>query len=92
MSNIAYRRHTASDFLTAGPAAISGIVRELTTPVAGREVFLLRQADLAVRRRSVSGVGGAYSFPNIAAGTEWLVLAIDPNAAYNAVVADRVAT
>lgn len=92
MSSIAYRRYIQADILTAGPATISGVVRELTTPVAGREVFLLRQADLAVRRKAVSGVGGAYSFPNIAAGTEWLVIAIDPHAAYNAVVADRVST
>lgn len=92
MSNAAYRRFVPSDFITAGPATISGVVKELTVPVAGREVFLLRQGDFALRRRTVSGVGGAYSFTKIAADTEWVVLAIDPNGAYNAVVADRVAT
>lgn len=92
MSNNAYRRYVQADILTAGTATISGVVRELTTPVAGREVFLLRQADMMVRRRTLSGAGGAYSFASIASDTEWLVLAVDPNAAYNAVVADRVAT
>lgn len=92
MSDVAYRRQIQSDFTTAGPASICGVVKELTTPVSGRHVFLLRQGDLQVRRHVVSGVGGAYIFPKLAAGVEWLVIALDPNGAYNAVVADRVQT
>lgn len=80
------------DAESGGPSAISGVARELTTPVSGRTVFLVRQEDMRVCRRTLSGAGGVYSFPNIATATEWLVLAIDPNAAYNAVVADRVQT
>lgn len=82
----------ALDADSGGTSAISGVVRELTTPVSGRTVYLIRQHDMQVRRRTVSGAGGAYGFANVAAGTEWMVLAIDPNAAYNAVVADRVTT
>lgn len=92
MSNVLYRRHIAADFMTAGPATISGVVRVLTAPKAGCEVFLLRQGDFVVRRRAVSGSGGAYSFPHVAAGAQWLVLAIDPSSLYNAVAADRVTT
>lgn len=92
MSNIAYRRYIHADIITAGPAVVSGIVRELTTPVAGREVFLLRRADMAVRRRTVSGVGGVYSFPDVATDTEWVVIAVDPNGVYPAEAEDRVYT
>lgn len=80
------------DAVSGGTATISGVVRELTNPVAGRPVFLIRQEDMRVCRRTVSGAGGAYSFASVATDTEWMVLAIDPNAAYNAVVADRVTT
>lgn len=92
MAYKAYRRKANIDRESGGSATISGIVRELTNPVVGRTVFLIRQEDMRVCRRTVSGVGGAYSFAAIAAATEWMVLAIDPNAAYNAVVADRVQT
>lgn len=92
MANKAYRRRAQIDSESGGTATISGIVRELTNPVVGRTVLLLRQEDTRVCRRTFSGAGGAYSFANITAGTEWLVVAIDPNAAYNAVVADRVQT
>jgi len=83
---------TAVDAEAGGTATISGIVRELTTPVVGRTVFLIRQEDMRVCRRTTSGEAGAYSFPGVKADTEWMVLAVDPNAAYNAVVADRVQT
>jgi hypothetical protein len=92
MAYKAVRRIARIDIESGGTATISGVVKELTTPVSGRTVFLVRQEDMRVCRRTVSGAAGAYSFPSIATATEWLVLAIDPNAAYNAVVADRVLT
>lgn len=92
MTHALYRRFAQADFITGGPASIGGVVRVLTAPAAGREVFLLRQGDFAVRRRTVSGVGGVYGFPRVSKNVQWLVLAIDPTGAYNAVVADRVTT
>lgn len=92
MAYKAYRRKANIDIESGGSATISGVVREQTTPVAGRTVFLIRQGDMRVCRRTMSGADGTYSFAAIAAATEWMVLAIDPNATYNAVVADRVQT
>lgn len=92
MSNVAYRRYATRDIKSGGGAQISGVVRELTTPVAGRDVALLDGESLELRRTTRSGSNGAYSFPNVAEGRSWVVLAFDPNGAYNAVVADRVQT
>ena len=80
------------DVESGGTATISGVVRELTTPVVGRTVFLIRSSDMRVCRRTASGMDGAYSFADVATGTEWTVLATDPNAAYSAVAADRITT
>lgn len=92
MSAVAYRRRAFLDVETGGPATISGTVRILTAP-AGRPVYLLEQDTLRLRRTTGSNpTTGAYSFQGVAEGREWLVLAIDTAGAYNAVVADRVAT
>ena len=88
----AYRRFAWADTTTGGPATISGVVRELTTPVGSRPVYLLVQESLVVRRATRSASNGTYSFAGLSTGIQWLVLAVDPNGAYNAVVADRVTT
>jgi hypothetical protein len=92
MSAVAYRRRAFLDVETGGLATISGTVRILTAP-AGRPVYLLEQDTLRLRRATDSNpTTGAYSFPGVAEGREWLVLALDTAGGYNAVVADRVAT
>jgi len=88
----AYRRRCVIDVDTGGPATISGVVRVLTAAAPGKPVYLLRQDDMRVRRETRSGADGVYSFQNIAATAQWLVVSIDPDGAYNAVVADRVVT
>lgn len=91
MSHIASRRtHIVRG--RSGTATISGTIKELTTPVGGREVLLLEREGMFVWRSTRSASNGTYSFQKIATGVEWLVLAFDPNGAYNAVVADRVQT
>ena len=91
MATVAYRRLAVLDVASGGPATISGTVKVLTTPVA-RPVYLFLQEGLVLRRVTMSSVGGAFSFPNVAAGREWLALSIDTEGAYNAVTADRVPT
>ena len=86
------RALAAVDAIAGGTAVISGVVREQTTPVANRTVYLLRQDDLRVRRRTVSAADGTFSFTGLASDTEWMLLTVDPVGAYNAVVADRVMT
>lgn len=92
MSAVLHRRYAWADGLTRGPATITGIAREITTPVAGRTMVLMEQGVLQPRRAVLSGVDGRYTFANIAANTQWVVLGFDPNGAYNMVSADRVAT
>lgn len=91
MASIAFRRYHRTHVTFTGQSAISGVVRELTTPVV-RPVYLLEQEGLKVLRETRSAANGTYSFPNMQEGTQYLVVAIDPNGAYNAVVADRVQT
>lgn len=92
MSATLHRRIAWRDIESFGAATISGTVKELTTPVANRQVLLLEQDGLRCRRETRSAADGSYSFANVREGTEWVVLAFDPNGAYNAVVADRVQT
>jgi hypothetical protein len=77
--------------MDTGNATISGVVRELTTPVV-RPVYLLDQDSFRVLRETHSGSNGAYSFPNMEGGRQFVVMSVDPNGAYNAVIADRVQT
>lgn len=91
MASFAIRRYHRAHVTLTGQSVISGVVRELTTPVA-RPVYLLEQEGLKVLRETRSAANGTYSFPNMQEGTQYLVMAIDPNGAYNAVVADRVQT
>ena len=92
MSAAAHRWLATYSAAFAGPAAISGVVKELTTPVSGRQVLLIEPGSMRVARETRSASNGAYSFPLVSENTEWIVLAFDPNGAYNAVVADRVQT
>lgn len=91
MATVSYRRMAVRDVRSGGPATISGVVRELTAPVS-RPVYLFEQDGLRLRRVTRSGSNGVYSFPNVAAGRQFIVVSLDPAGAYNAVVADRVAT
>jgi hypothetical protein len=86
-------RYTPRGFIGAffGPAAISGVVREQTTPVS-RPVYLIEPGSLRVISETRSASDGTYSFPNILAGAEWMVMSLDPNGAYNAEIADRIQT
>lgn len=74
-----------------GPATISGVVRELTTPVS-RPVYLLEQESFRILRATRSASNGTYSFQNMEADKQYIVMSLDPAGAYNAVVADRVTT
>lgn len=91
MSNALYRRCIQSDYQTLGSAVIGGVVRVLTAP-ASRPVYLFENDSLRLRRATRSAADGTYSFTNLAVGVSWLVLAVDQDGAYNAVVADRVVT
>lgn len=91
MASFALRRLHRCHLAHIGPTTISGVVRELTTPVA-RPVYLLEQEGFHVIRETRSASNGTYSFPFMEADKQYLVMAVDPNGAYNAVVADRVTT
>lgn len=91
MASAAYRRYHRAFVANTGPSTISGVVRELTTPVV-RPVYLLEQDGFRVIRETRSASNGTYSFPNMQADAQYIVMSVDPNGAYNAVVADRVQT
>ena len=76
----------------SGTAVITGVVRELTQPVAKKQIFLIHPETMDAVRETRSASNGTYSFANIATGVAWIVLGLDPAGAYNAVVADRVQT
>ena len=92
MTNAVHRRPAFYDALNGGPATITGVVKVIATPAAGVPVVLMRQQGLQVARAVCSGADGSYTFAHVRAGTQWLVLATDPSATHNAVVADRVQT
>lgn len=91
MASFALRRFHRCHLSHIGPATISGVVHELTTPVS-RPVYLLEQEGFHVIRETRSATDGTYSFPNMEADKQYLVLAVDPNGAYNATIKDRVLT
>ncbi|MBY0464411.1 MAG: hypothetical protein K2W33_05665 [Burkholderiales bacterium] len=91
MAVIAVRREAFIDVETGGAATISGVVKVLTTAVS-RPVYLMENDTFRVRRVTQSAADGTYSFTKLATGMSWLVLAVDTDGAYNAVVADRVQT
>lgn len=92
MSTVAYRKYSNRDIKSGGGAQISGVVRQLTTPVGDKDVALLDGESLELRRTTRSASNGTYSFPLVAEGRAWVVVAFDPSGAYNAVIADRVQT
>lgn len=77
--------------MNTGNTTISGVVRELTVPVS-RPVYLLEQDGFMAIRETRSAANGTYSFPNMAENAQYIVMSIDPNGVYNAVLADRVQT
>jgi hypothetical protein len=89
MASLALRTLSRAFVMDTGNATISGFVRELTAPVS-RPVYLLDQDSLRVLRETRSGHTGAYSFPNMEAGRQYMVLAIDSTGARSAVVSDRI--
>lgn len=91
MANKNFSRFGRAHLYRIGVTTISGVVRELTTPVS-RQVVLLEQNSLRPLRETRSASNGTYSFPNMEENQEYLVMAFDHNGAYNAVIADRVAT
>lgn len=91
MARIALRRIARLDVLTGGLQTISGPLKVLTAP-ASRPVYLFDQETLALRRATRSAVDGSYAFTNLAAGRDWMVVAIDDTGLYNATIADRVRT
>ncbi len=74
-----------------GAASISGTVDILTAP-ASRPVLLFRRDTLTCVAETRSAADGTYTFGNLAAGREWVVIGIDDTGAYNATIADRVFT
>lgn len=91
MASIAFRRQHRGFVRNIGNTEIAGVIRKLTTPVSV-PVFLLEQEGFRVIREALSGSNGAYSFPFMEDGKQYIVMAIDPAGAYNAVLADRVQT
>lgn len=92
MASYALRRYAVAHARFVGGVTISGIVKVLTVPLAKCPVYLLEQDGFYPIRQTISGASGAYSFPNMEADKQYIVLALDPSGAYNAVVADRVQT
>lgn len=90
MASYAIRRLHYVQQYRIGAATISGVVRKLTVPLANCPVYLLDQDGFLPIRKTISASDGAYSFTNMEQGTEYIVVAIDPGGAYNAVLADRV--
>lgn len=90
MASYALRRYATAHLLFTGPATISGVVRVLTVPLARCPVFLLEQDGFRPIRETRSASDGTYSFPFMEADKQYIVVAVDPTGAYNAVVADRV--
>lgn len=84
-------RRTAVLPVLYGPTTISGTTKALTVPVS-RFVHLVDQDSMRVVRAVLSAADGTFSFPNMAAGRQWVLLSFDHTGAYNAVVADRVMT
>lgn len=74
-----------------GASTIAGTTKALTVPVS-RLVHLIDQDSMRVVRVKLSGADGTFSFPDVAAGRQWVLLTFDHTGAYNAVVADRVTT
>jgi hypothetical protein len=89
MASLALRTLSRAFVMDIGTATISGVVRELTAPVT-RPVYLLEQEGLRVLRETRSAADGTYSFPNMEAGRQYMVLAIDSTGARSAVVSDRI--
>lgn len=73
----------------SGEHRITGTVKELTV-LAEKTVVLMEEKSFFVVAATRS-VGGSYTFDKLKAGN-WLVLATDDTAEYNAVVVDRVVT
>lgn len=68
----------------------SGTTKVLTTLLPNRPVYLLEQHGLRLVRKTVSDGTGAFSFQNVLAGKQCIVMAIDPAEVYNVVATDRI--
>ena len=73
-----------------GTATISGTTKVLTALLPNCPVYLLEQHGLRLVRKTVSDGTGAFSFRNVLAGKQYIVMAIDPAGVYNVVAADRI--
>lgn len=89
MSDLVERR-TVHVPIYGGASAISGTVREVTTPVAGRQVLLIERESMRVIRETWTASDGTYSFSNMATGVEYMAISFDPTAARTAVASDRI--
>ena len=92
MASVVFRRYFRTYVQDVGATTIGGTVKVLTTPLPRCPVYLLEQDGLRPIRETVSDGAGAYSFPNMEPDRPYIVMAIDPTGAYNAVLADRVQT
>lgn len=86
--NSAFPRRMSSWSVYHGPHSISGTLRAVSTPVS-RRVALLDQWSLQIARVGHSTASGQYTFERLREG-DWIVVGIDEDGQYNAVIADRV--
>jgi hypothetical protein len=91
MAYLSARRKAVRNVTWGGSATISGTTKALTVPVS-RLVQLIAPGPMRVVATTMSAANGTFTFANLAAGQEWILLSIDHTGAYNAVVADRVTT
>jgi len=91
MAYLSSRRNPRFNAELSGSATISGTTKALTVPVS-RLVYLLNPPTMRMVAVTKSGADGAFSFSNLRAGIEWVLLSTDHTGAYNAVAADRVTT
>ena len=77
------------DGIDAGGIDITGVVQIEGTPAA-RRVRLFEAMSGRLLRETFSSTTGQYSFKNMRADIEYILLADDHTRVYNAVVADKI--
>ena len=91
MANAIYRRYNTLDVKTGGTAALTGTI-QVNSVNAERNVLLIEQESMKVRRMTRSNSLGQYTFARLKAGIVWLILCIDEQGLYNAGVKSHEST
>lgn len=87
----AYRRNGTIQTELVGSSTISGVLSVNGVP-SSREILLMDMDAKVIRRITYSDSSGNYSFTKLSSGTQWLLLSIDSNGIYNAVVRSHLTT